>query len=423
MRLLPESIRGRAAIVVVVALLAAVGVWRLTEDDDISTAAEGRSSATPTVDAGADLPEVQPDPEPPATSTTAAPTDTTAAPVETDPPEIALRSAVDLAAPSALAHLGDDGAVLVSTLDGRVHEVDLEGGRSEVVLDLSGVVSTGGERGLLGLAVDPEAERMYVNYTNRSGDTEIRSWPLQNRRPAGEVAAGVLHLEIGQPYANHNGGNLVFGPDGLLWIGTGDGGRSGDPDEVAQDPSSLRGKMLRVVPDPAGGVIAPANNPAWGGRPEVWGIGLRNPWRYSFDRATNRLWIADVGQNEVEEVTMVDPSASRPNFGWDVVEGTRDFEGTNDPSFTAPVIEYLHDEGCSVTGGYVYRGEDIPSLFGWYLFGDFCGGWIRAVPADDPGRDPVELIADAGTAVSFGELADGELVFLTPEGVSRIVAA
>lgn len=444
MAFLPEAGRRRAVVAAVaafaVAVMVAVGVWALTDDDDgAAVAADDRSSdSAPPVDA--DLPTTRPAP----TTTTSAPTSTsdTSAPSSIAPattgqptttvgpsttaapavPAIALRRAVDLPSPSAVAHLGDGGSILVSTLDGRVHRVDLDAGTARVVLDLTGVVSTGGERGLLGLAVDADARRMYVNYTNRAGDTEIRSWPLQGRAPVGGASDGVLHLEIGQPYANHNGGNLVFGPDGMLWIGTGDGGRSGDPDEVAQDPSSLRGKMLRVMPDPAGGVLAPSSNPDWGGRPEVWGIGLRNPWRYSFDRATNLLWIADVGQNVMEEVSVISPGALRPNFGWDDVEGTRDFEGTQQPGFTRPVITYRHDQGCSVTGGHVYRGQDIPALFGWYLFGDFCGGWIRAVPADDPGRRPVELIGDAGGAVSFGELADGELVFLTAGGIDRIVA-
>ena len=150
------------------------------------------------------------------------------------------------------------------------------------MLDVSEQISTGGERGLLGLAVDPAGDRLYLDFTDRRGDTEIRSWGLG---PDGLPIAGdgVLHLEIGQPFENHNGGNLVFGPDGALWIGTGDGGGAGDRGEVAQDDGSLLGKMLRVVPDPAGGVLAPATNPEWE-RPEIWGIGLRNPWRYSFDR-------------------------------------------------------------------------------------------------------------------------------------------
>jgi glucose/arabinose dehydrogenase len=340
-------------------------------------------------------------------------------PTGTDP-AIELGAVLELPSPSALADPPGAGPVLVSTLDGRVHAVDLAAGTSEVVLDLTDRVTTGGERGLLGLAVDPDGERLYVDYTDSDGDTDVRSWPLgRDGRPGGDDA-GTLHLEIGQPFPNHNGGNLVFGPDGALWIATGDGGGAGDRGEVAQDPGSLLGKMLRVVPDPDGGVTAPASNPDWE-RPEVWGIGLRNPWRWSFDRATNRLWIADVGQNTIEEVTVIDPDAPRPNLGWDILEGNNRYEGEPSDDLTDPVVTYGRDDGCSITGGYVYRGDDIPSLHGWYLFSDYCQGWIRAVPADEPETPPVELVQSAGNVISFGELEDGDLVVLTTDGIRRIL--
>jgi glucose/arabinose dehydrogenase len=338
-----------------------------------------------------------------------------------DPPALALRALVDLDGPSALVDPPGPGPVLVATLDGRVHAADLDDGTSEVVLDLSGQVSTGGERGLLGLALSPDSERLYLNHTNLDGDTEVVSLPFRDGRPEGGADDVVRHLRIGQPYRNHNGGHLVFGPDGALWIGTGDGGSANDPAGVAQDPDLVLGKMLRVVPDPTGGVLAPATNPEWGDRPEVWGIGLRNPWRYSFDRETNRLWIADVGQDAVEEVNVVDPAADRVNLGWARLEGSRPFAGEPGPDLTDPVVEYGHDDGCSVTGGYVYRGSSIPELSGWYLFGDFCGGWIRAVPADEPETEPRQLAGDLGPVVAFAELEDGELVLLGTTGVSAIV--
>ena len=333
-------------------------------------------------------------------------------------PTFALGPLVDLPGASALADAPGPGPVLVSSLDGRVHAVDLAAGTGEVVLDISDRVSTGGERGLLGLAIPSDGARLFVNYTGPDGDTQIRSWGLD---AAGhpEAGDGVLHLEIGQPFENHNGGNLVFGPDGALWIGTGDGGGGGDAGEVAQDDGSLLGKMLRVIPDPDGGVLAPASNPGWS-RPEIWGIGLRNPWRYSFDRTTGRLWIADVGQDTTEEVTVVDGDAERPNFGWDTVEGDRAFEGEPEPGFTMPVVTYGRDQGCSITGGYVYRGAAIPGLFGWYLYGDYCTGFVAGVPADDPTSPPVTLAEGVGNLVSFGELDDGELVLLTSEGLQRI---
>lgn len=342
-------------------------------------------------------------------------------PTSPAPPErLRLRTLVDLDAPSALVDLPGPGPVLASTLAGRVHLVDLDRGTSEVVLDLTDRVSTGGERGLLGMAADPAGERLYLDLTDPDGDTRIISLPLRAGRPVGEPDDAVEHLRIGQPYRNHNGGHLAFGPDGALWIGVGDGGSANDPAGVSRDPGLLLGAMLRVVPDPAGGVLAPSTNPDWGGRPEVWAIGLRNPWRYSFDRETNELWVADVGQDAVEEVTVVDPSSDRVDFGWDRLEGTRPFDGEPGPDLTDPVIEYTHDDGCSVTGGYVYRGTAIPDLYGWYLFADYCGGWIRAVPADRPDTEPVQLAADLGPVISFAELDDGELLVLTAAGISSI---
>lgn len=336
------------------------------------------------------------------------------------PPEIDLAPIAELPSPIALAQHDADSPVLLALREGQVVSLDLDDGTTEPLLDLSDRISTRVERGLLGLAIDPAGERMYLNYSNGKGDNEIRSWPLgPDGFPVGGADAGILHLTIGQPFENHNGGHLAFGPDGLLWVGTGDGGGAGDRGNVAQKPTSLLGKMLRVDPDPKGGVKAPSTNPDWDGRPEVWAVGLRNPWRYSFDRDTNRLWVADVGQGSIEEVTVADPDEPRPNFGWSVVEGNNDYRGKPSPEFLAPAVEYGHDEGCSITGGYVYRGAAVESLVGWYLYADFCQGWIKAVRADDPG-DPVEVATDVGQIISFGELADGELLVLTTEQALRI---
>lgn len=350
------------------------------------------------------------------------PTVTTTAAGSSPEPAIALELLVELEGPSAVADPRGAGPLLITTLEGVVHAVDQVTGDATPALDLTSVVSTGGERGLLGAAVDPAGERLYLNYTNVDGDTEVRSWSLDDGMPTGAAADGVLHLRIGQPYPNHNGGHLVFGPDGALWIGTGDGGAGGDPGNVAQDPDSLLGKMLRVVPLSDGGVEAPTTNPDWGGRTEVWAIGLRNPWRYSFDRATNRLWIGDVGQEQVEEITVLDPDLDRPNLGWDRVEGDQPYEGEIEERFVAPVVTYGHDDGCSVAGGYVYRGDAVPALEGWYLFGDYCQPWIKAVPADAPSQPPTTVFEDAGQVVAFAELEDGELLVLSTVGVSRIVA-
>lgn len=421
-RLLPSSRPLRVGLIVVLVLVGVAAIAYRQQIGDVY----GYFFPVGIVDDATDRTS---DPAPTAatspSTTTSAPSSTTEPPTPTrTDPAIGLEPVVDLPGPSSAVDPAGPGPILVSTLDGRVHAVDLAAGTAEVVLDLSDRVSTGGERGLLGLALDPDGERLYLNYTNSSGDTEIRSVGMDGDRPGEGIDASVLHLEIGQPYRNHNGGNLVFGPDGLLWIGVGDGGSANDPAGVAQDPDVLLGKMLRVVPDPAGGVTAPASNPEWGARPEVWAIGLRNPWRYSFDRVTGDLWVADVGQNSREEVTVVDPEEAEPvNYGWDRLEGTLPLDGEPGPELTDPQLEYTHEEGCSITGGYVYRGDEVASLQGWYLFGDFCGGWIRAVPADDPAAAPVELVPDFGAVLSFAELEDGELLVLGQEGVSAVVGA
>lgn len=338
-------------------------------------------------------------------------------------PSLALGPLIETAPPSALADPPGPGPVLVATVEGQVLAVDLPSGPLEVAMDLRDRVQVGGEQGLIGMAVDPDGERIYVNYTDDRDDTVVRSWALDaDGMPVDADGDGILHLVIGQPFDTHNGGNLVFGPDGVLWIGTGDGGGSGDPGGVAQDDRSLLGKILRVLPDPDGGVRTVSSNPDWD-RPEIWAIGLRNPWRWSFDRETHRLWVADVGESDLEEVSVVPADDPRTNFGWDHVEGTRPFDGEPSDDFVEPSITYGRDDGCAVTGGYVYRGTANPGLYGWYVFSDFCGRWVRAVPADDPGADPMELISPVSSVVSFGELENGELVVLTAAGIQPLVAA
>jgi glucose/arabinose dehydrogenase len=402
-------------LVAAIALVSATAIWwdeiedaldRIRPDRAFSAAESRTSEAAPFAADDVPLPQ-------PADATRAAGTD----------PAIRLERVSDLESPTALADPPGDGPVLVATQGGVLYALDLATGDATAVLDLTARITAGGERGLLGLAVDAAGERVYTAFTNADGDVEVRSWALDPADPRGDLDpdSGLLHLTIGKPYANHNGGHLVFGPDGALWIGTGDGGGSNDPGRTAQRADRVLGKMLRVIPDPDGGVGAPRSNPDWGGRSEVWAIGLRNPWRYSFDRATNRLWVADVGQNSVEEVSVVDPDHPRPNFGWSEVEGSNALNGETDDSFIAPVVEYSHADGCSVTGGYVYRGSALPGLYGWYLFGDYCGRWVRAVPSDDPTAEPIELLRDAGSIMSFGELEDGELLVLSGGGVYAVV--
>jgi len=300
-------------------------------------------------------------------------------------------------------------------------------------LDLSTQVSHGSEQGLLGLAFHPRYAsngKFYVDYTDAQGDTRVVEY-LVSSNP--DVASGTWRsiLIVDQPYSNHNAGQLAFGPDGDLYVGFGDGGSAGDPQDRAQNPDSLLGKMLRIhvdAPDPAAGTeySIPPDNPFVGRsgyRPEIWALGLRNPWRYAFDRATGDLYIADVGQNLWEEVDVEPAGRGGRNYGWNVTEGFHCYSAAqcDTTGFTAPVVEYGHDAGCSITGGYVYRGRAVPDLDGVYFYGDYCSGFVRSfryangVATDE--RDwTSSLRTSSGGAMaglsSFGQDARGELYLL-----------
>jgi glucose/arabinose dehydrogenase len=277
-------------------------------------------------------------------------------------------------------------------------------------LDVRSSVTAGGEQGLLGLAFDPKYATnrfVYVNYTNRQGDTQVVRYRTNGARALPGTARRLLAVD--QPYANHNGGNLAFGPDGYLYVGLGDGGSAGDPENRAQSTSSLLGKMLRL------NVRRP------GSAPQIVGIGLRNPWRYSFDRATGDLYIGDVGQNEVEEIDFTPRvSPGFENYGWSVYEGTRPYksEALGPGTLVSPIYEYTHARGCSVTGGFVYRGKARPALRGRYVFGDYCSGtvWsLRVVggKAADVRVEPFTI----PSLTSFGEGANGELYATSQQGM------
>jgi glucose/arabinose dehydrogenase len=249
-----------------------------------------------------------------------------------------------------------------------------------------------------------------------------------------DAASERVLLTIDQPYANHNGGGLAIGPDGLLWIATGDGGSGGDPLGAGQDLDTLLGKLLRIDPRPVNGTPygIPADNPFVdrdGARGEIWAYGLRNPWRFSFDPATGDLWIGDVGQGSVEEINRWPAGAAPgPNFGWNVMEGSACFEpaeGCSTDGLVLPVAEYGHDRGCSVTGGHVYRGSDVPGLAGTYLFSDYCSGTIWGFDAGADPATPRTLAESGGAVVSFGEDEAGELYAVDLAGgrIMRIVAA
>jgi hypothetical protein len=303
-------------------------------------------------------------------------------------------------------------------------------------LDLSGKVSTGGEQGLLGLAFDPQYGsngRFVVHYTDVAGDTQV-SWFQVSQDP--NVADGASErsiLSADQPFANHNGGQVLFGPDGYLYVMLGDGGSAGDPDNRAQSLTDLLGSILRIQPLEAGGYVVPADNPftdMQGARPEIWSYGLRNPWRVDFDPGTGDLYIADVGQGSWEEVD-VSPAAAGSgrglNFGWRIMEGPDCFRASScdQAGLELPVVSYGHDRGCSITGGFVYRGSAIPALRGHYFYADYCTGFVRSFRMENgaavdqyswPGLEP-------GVGIpGFGRDAAGELYILGTDGaVYRIV--
>jgi len=327
-----------------------------------------------------------------------------------------------LAEPLALTVRSGDPALYVAEKSGRV--IAIRDGEVDAtpVLDLSNDVSLGGEQGLLGIAFSPDGAFLYVNYTDVAGDTRIEEFVMRAGRA--DVPSRREVLTVHQPYSNHNGGNLVFGPDGYLYIGLGDGGNGGDPHGNGQSLSTLLGKMLRIDPRPSGedpyGI--PPDNPfvdTPGARPEIWAYGLRNPWRYSFDRATGDLWIGDVGQFEWEEVDMQPASSTGgENYGWNVREGAHPFaEGDLPPDAVDPVYDYSHrDGGCVVTGGYVYRGEAIPSLVGAYLFADFCVGALETLRIRDGVAEHAALGPRVQAIGAFGQDGRGELYAVSLNG-------
>ena len=332
-------------------------------------------------------------------------------------------------------HLVDDpatqGELYVVEQAGRVWRV-AEGTRdAESFLDVAPLVRSGGEQGLLGLAFPPAghgARRvLYVSYTDLAGDSVLARYAIADGR-ADPESAEVL-LTVDQPYANHNGGHVLFGPDGFLYYGLGDGGAAGDPHGNGQDPHALLGSLLRLDVRGATGYAIPPDNPyADGaeGRPEVWAKGLRNPWRFTFDRETGDLYLGDVGQNKLEEVDFL-PAGARggANFGWNAFEGSERYTllGATFSEPVAPVAEYTHDDGCSVTGGYVYRGEGIPALRGVYLFSDYCSGTLWGMRKAGDAWSTEKILATGLRVTSFGEDEAGELYLVDHGGsVVRIAA-
>jgi glucose/arabinose dehydrogenase len=328
------------------------------------------------------------------------------------------------------------GRLFVASKDGTAWVVRDGVTGSTPLLDLRGKVSTGGEQGLLGIAVHPgfpADPRVFVDYTDESGDTVVASYAIDPGTPGVlDPASRRVILHVDQPYANHNGGALAFGPDGKLYVSLGDGGSGGDPQGNGQSLETLLGKILRIDVDvpPRGsdGYAIPPDNPfvdTADADPEIWLYGLRNPWRIAFDRATGDLWIGDVGQNAWEEVDVVRAGQRGLNFGWNRLEGSHCYNGCDRTGVTMPVAEYSHAEGgCTVIGGAVYRGAAYPILQGGYVFADYCSGRIFAVSAATDGpTNPVRVGTAGDGLAAFGEDAAGELYAANLDGTIYQVVA
>ncbi|MGI9037886.1 MAG: PQQ-dependent sugar dehydrogenase [Gemmatimonadota bacterium] len=296
-------------------------------------------------------------------------------------------------------------------------------------LDLQAVVSVSGEQGLLSLAFHPDYATngsFFVDYTDTEGDTRVERYQVSADPDVADPGSARLVLSIAQPFGNHNGGHILFGPDGMLYIAAGDGGAAGDPQGNGQNRETRLGAILRVDVDTAEPFAIPADNPFVDSAPflpEIWLWGLRNPWRLAFDPATGDLYVADVGQSQREEITVVSPVDGGANLGWNVVEGSTCYAaaGCTPANFTLPQVEYTHDDGCSITGGHVYRGP-IEDLRGVYFYSDYCFGWLRSFRlVGGAATESVEWdVANVGNITSFGEDAAGNLYALTEQAVYRI---
>jgi cysteine-rich repeat protein len=332
---------------------------------------------------------------------------------------------------------GDVGRVLITEQRGRVRVVQVDGTLLETpFLDIDDLVSCCGERGLLSVAFHPAYAtngHFFVNYTDNAGNTVIARYQVSADPQVADRDSAMILLTITQPFDNHNGGQVAFGPDGFLYVGMGDGGDQNDPDELAQNPGELLGKMLRLDVNRAGPPWGATTNPFHDGGAtlpldEIWSIGFRNPWRFSFDRLTGELYIGDVGQDNWEEID-VEPAGGPGglNYGWDVFEGDghcvqNNGQCTAPNDFVTPVLEYTHEEGCSVTGGFVYRGCAMPDLRGTYFYSDYCTPFIRTFKgvvggeAQNQADRTTDLAPGNGRAIdglsSFGEDGRGELYML-----------
>jgi len=337
---------------------------------------------------------------------------------------------------AAFTQLEFDSAIFLTAVPGENRLVVVEQGgrikvfdndeqvvRSSTVLDISDRVLAGGEQGLLGFAFDPAFitnRYVYLNYSMRKPRRNVVSRMRWDDATAGILPASEkIILEFEQPYSNHNGGMLVFGPDDYLYIGVGDGGSGGDPQGHGQDRSTLLGNLLRLdvhPEDQSAGYAIPEDNPFVGNaccREEIFSYGWRNPYRFSFDRETGDLWVADVGQNAMEEINKVEVGA---NHGWNTFEGSLPFNDNQAREISdhvLPIFEYDHSQGSSITGGYVYRGEAVPSLQGKYIYADYVSGNVWALDTSTDGSNTNMLLSSVNSPSSFGETPDGEVLIVS----------
>jgi glucose/arabinose dehydrogenase len=376
---------------------------------------------TPIIPQGADT-EVSVDTETPTENPTAEPTALPQASFP-DPAGYSWNLVIDgFSRPLLATHAGDgSGRIFVVEQDGVIRIVVNGAALPDPFLDISGQVgSESNEQGLLGLAfhLDYESNGLFfINYTDNQGDTVISRFQVSADANIADAGSETILLQVDQSFANHNGGNLEFGPDGFLYAGLGDGGSQGDPNGNGQSLETHLAKLLRIDVNSGDPYAIPADNPYanGGGLPEIWATGLRNPWRFSFDRATGDLYIADVGGSQWEEVDFLPAgTAGGTNFGWNLMEGRH---GEEVEGLTGPVAEYEHGNKCSITGGYVYRGQALPAWQGVYLYADFCSGEIFGLVHHADGSWESQLLYDTGFNItSFGQDESGEVYVIDRAG-------
>ena len=354
------------------------------------------------------------------------------------PPELALRAqevVSGLANPVYVTAPAGDTRLFVVEQRGSIRIVQSGQLSPTPFLDISSRVLSGGERGLLSMAFHPQYQTnrfFYVYFTGGDGSLRIERFTTSSDANVADAASGKLILSVPHTFANHNGGLALFGPDGMLYLGLGDGGGAGDPEGNGQNRNTLLGALLRIDVNGGDPYAIPAGNPfvgQAGARPEIWAIGLRNPWRFAFDRTAGLLYIADVGQNRFEEVNVVQSSRSGVNYGWNVMEALSCFlsSGCNQQGLELPALEYDHSgNACSVTGGFPYRGTAIPEIAGHYFYADYCAGWVRSFRFQDGAATAQRSwdFGSLGSISSFGEDGAGELYITSSNGrIYKIVRA